>query len=180
MKWCSNAVKRHDFVFGAFYVTTSGPRGRARRLHGTCRCMSLRQCMLAALWTVNSLSKSLRMKSLKGKEEKKTRERQTQKKEHFKRNANGRETEGGTRQVSEKTREKTGERCHVLHTWALRKGGRVGGGWGWGGGGGKRGMMGENQFHYTLITTYSSGRHLCTDPVLANSALSQCVCVCVC
>lgn len=30
-------------------------------------------------------------------------------------------------------------------------------------------MMGENQFHYTLITTYSSGRHLCTDPVAANS-----------
>lgn len=49
-------------------------------------------------------------------------------------------------------------------------------------------MMGENQFHYTLITTYSSGRHLCTDPVLANSAalaLSVPVCVllafvCVC
>lgn len=30
-------------------------------------------------------------------------------------------------------------------------------------------MMEENQFHYTLITTYSSGRHLCTDPVPANS-----------
>lgn len=29
---------------------------------------------------------------------------------------------------------------------------------------GKRGMMEENPFHYTLITTYSSGRHLCTDP----------------
>lgn len=45
------------------------------------------------------------------------------------------------------------------------------------------GMMGENQFHYTLITTYSSGRHLCTDPLLANSAtlalVSLCVCVCV-
>lgn len=24
--------------------------------------------------------------------------------------------------------------------------------------------MEENQFHYTLITTYSSGRHLCSDP----------------
>lgn len=46
------------------------------------------------------------------------------------------------------------------------------------------GMMGENQFHYTLITTYSSGRHLCTDPLLAHSAMlalvSVCVCVCVC
>lgn len=44
-------------------------------------------------------------------------------------------------------------------------------------------MMGENQFHYTLITTYSSGRHLCTDPELANSAalaLSVPVCVCSC
>lgn len=44
-------------------------------------------------------------------------------------------------------------------------------------------MMGENQFHYTLITTYSSGRHLCTDPVLATSAalaLSVPVCVFMC
>jgi len=38
-------------------------------------------------------------------------------------------------------------------------------------------MMGGNQFHFTLITTYSSGRHLCTDPVVANS---QCPSVCVC
>lgn len=33
----------------------------------------------------------------------------------------------------------------------------------------KRGMMEENQFHYTLITTYSSGRHVCTDPGRANA-----------
>lgn len=42
------------------------------------------------------------------------------------------------------------------------------------------GMMGENQFHYTLITTYSSGRHLCTDPLLAHSATLALVSLCVC
>lgn len=50
--------------------------------------------------------------------------------------------------------------------------------WGWGVERGGKG--GENQFHYTLITTYSSGRHLCTDPLLANSAalaLAASVCV---
>lgn len=35
-------------------------------------------------------------------------------------------------------------------------------------------MMEENQFHYTLITTYSSGRRPCTDPGL-DSSVPVCV-----
>ena len=76
---------------------------------------------------------------------------------------------------------KAREGCHVLHTWAPEKRReeeeeeeeeeveeRRGGWWG------------ENQFHYTLITTYSSGRHLCTDPEPAELSVPVCVCVCVC
>lgn len=49
----------------------------------------------------------------------------------------------------------------------------------------RRRKVGGNQFHYTLITTYSSGRHLCTDPLLAKSAAQdlsfpRCVFICVC
>lgn len=86
--------------------------------------------MLATLGAINSLFKESANEKVSGKVQQKGQsmkeKRDEGKKEDMEtssenlkrdRNDEERETEGGTRQVSEKNkREKKGERCHVLHT----------------------------------------------------------------